>query len=533
MQTLTQLPSWLNDSPELLAGIQRGIEKESLRVDSRGVLAQTEHPRGLGSALTHDSVTTDFSESLLEFITPPSAHVSDTLVALSEIHTFAYKHLGDEQLWAASMPCIVSGDASIPVARYGSSNVGRMKTVYRLGLGNRYGRMMQAIAGVHYNFSIPDSFWETERSASSAPETSLQDYKTRRYLDLIRNFRTWSWLLIYLYGASPAVCESFLAGRSDHGLETLDTDCGTLYLPYATALRMGNLGYNSSSQNSLRICYNSLDNYLRTLTEAILEPHHAYESFRGEQDGELMQLSDGLLQIENEFYSTIRPKRSARSGEAALTALHQRGIEYVEVRCNDVNPFVPVGIDKPQVRFIDSFLMHCLLQPSPECNEAVQERQIANQSLVVSRGREPGLMLETDQGATTLQAWAQELLNGISQSAALLDEIHGSHEHQDAVALQERKLTGDEELPSARVLREIRERKISYSRLAREYSQHWAEFFRASEITAERLVQLTEESEASLARQKNLELSEEKSFKEYLESYYDQYRVLAEDLSRD
>ena len=340
----------------LLTNINRGIEKESLRITPEGKLAQTQHPEALGSALTHGAITTDYSEALLEFITPVDADIERSLDRLADIHSFVYQQLDNEILWAASMPCVVSGEDSIPVAQYGSCNVARMKTVYRYGLGHRYGRMMQAIAGIHYNFSMPADYWQQAWVGDGSPG-SLRDYITDRYLGLIRNFRRHSWLLIYLYGASPAVCASFLRGRDDHGLLPFDEQGRSLHLPYGTALRMGDLGYNSDAQKSLNVCYNSLENYMQALTQAIMTPHPDYRNYKSGQNGEYEQLNDSLLQIENEFYSPIRPKRVTASGETPLNALVRGGIEYIEVRCVDVSPFSPVGLDASQVRFMDAFLL--------------------------------------------------------------------------------------------------------------------------------------------------------------------------------
>lgn len=520
-----QLATFVKDEPELLRGICRGIEKESLRVAGDGVLAQTPHPSALGSALTHGSITTDYSESLMEFITPVSSSIEGTLKTLEDEHSFVYKHIGSERLWSASMPCIVAGDAGIPVAKYGSSNVGRMKTVYRYGLGNRYGRLMQAIAGVHYNFSMPESYWP-EAQKADGDEGPLQDYITGRYLGLIRNFHRWSWLLIYLFGASPAVCASFMRGRGEHHLEPFDAEGNSLHLPYATALRMGDLGYNSSAQKSLKACYNSLDNYIATLTQAILTPHPDYAAFKGMQDSEYMQLNDSLLQIENEFYSSIRPKRPGSSSETPLKALHDRGIEYVEIRCIDVSPFHPLGIDSAQIRLLDSFLVYCLTQPSEACDEAQQDRQASNLRAVVNRGREPGLMLETESGPKALSDWATELLDAMSASAALLDEVHSSSSYADAVAEQKAKVRGELELPSARVLREMREKGIPYYRFAMGYSNLWAEHFKDWQLDAEAEQALVDDSKASLQRQADVEAADNKSFEEYLAAYFDQYKVL-------
>lgn len=521
-----QMADVVDAEPQLLTQIGRGIERECLRITSDGALAQTPHPQGLGSALTHNSITTDYSEALLEFITPVSRDIHETLNILEDIHRFVYQNIGDELLWSSSMPCIVTGDAGIPVARYGSSNVGRMKTVYRNGLGHRYGRLMQAIAGVHYNFSMPDEYWEQAQRADG-DNGSRQDYITGRYLGLIRNFRRWSWLLIYLFGASPAVCASFMRGRSEHPLVPFDGEGNSLHLPHATSLRMGGLGYNSDAQRSLRVCYNSLDNYLATLSDAILTPHPEYAAFNGQEDGEYQQLNDGLLQIENEFYSAIRPKRPGKSGETPLTALRNRGIEYIEVRCIDVSPFAPLGIDAQQMQFLDSFLLHCLLAPSPDCNEAEQDRQAANLEVVVNQGRDPGIRLQREAGDSSLSEWADELLDAVSESAKLLDRAHGSSSYAEALHAQRGKVADPDTTPSARVLREMRQEGLPFFTLAMRYSRQWATHFK--ERPAGNTAVLEQEGIDSLAAQRSVEASDTLSFEDYLAAYFDQYRQLQED----
>ncbi len=524
-QWQTQLERLAAGQPTLLTGIRRGVEKESLRISPEGTLAQTPHPPGLGSALTHGSITTDYSEALLEFITPVSTGIDDTLETLADIHSFVYRQLGNERLWALSMPCIVSGDAGIPVARYGSSNVARMKTVYRLGLGHRYGRMMQAIAGIHYNFSPPEAFWEAAWQDDGAPGTR-QDYITRRYLGLIRNFHRWSWLLIYLFGASPAVCASFLRGRQGHGLEPMDPEGNTLYRPHATSLRMGGLGYNSEAQRGLAVCYNDLDSYLKTLKAAILTPHPAYAQFPCGEGGDYQQLNDSLLQIENEFYSTIRPKRVAASGETALTALRRGGIEYIEVRCLDVNPFAPLGLDAETIRFLDAFLLHCLVEESPPCSPAEQLVLDENLATVVDRGREPGLTLAGAAGRRPLAALAGERLQGVARTAALLDAAHGDGSYRAAVAAQEAKVSDPAATPSARMLAEMARDGLPFYRFGLRYSEHWGQYFRERAPAESALAALEAESERSLAAQHELEAADSLDFASYLAAYYDQYAAL-------
>lgn len=275
----TQRLQSIENNPALLqslSSLQRGVEKESLRVSAvNGQLAQTPHAQSLGSALTHPKITTDYSEALLEFITPVSTSIAETLQDLNNIHHFTYHQLQAQQemLWTNSMPCVLGDSNTIPVALYGTSNVGMMKTIYRLGLGHRYGRAMQTISGIHYNFSLIDRFW-TKYQQQQKNQQTLCDFKTEQYFNLMRNFRRYVPLFVYLFGASPAVSRSFLQGQP-HNLQSMDED--TLYGEYATALRMGGLGYQSDAQNALFVCYNSVDSYIESLRGGITENYPDYE----------------------------------------------------------------------------------------------------------------------------------------------------------------------------------------------------------------------------------------------------------------
>ncbi|MDB6062616.1 MAG: glutamate--cysteine ligase [Verrucomicrobiaceae bacterium] len=510
----------------LLRQLRRGLEKESLRVDRDGCLAQTPHDPKLGSALTHPLITTDYSESLLEFITLVSADVDTTLAQLDATHRFVYQTLPDENLWTSSMPGMLGGDADIPVARYGDSNLGRMKTIYRVGLGHRYGRRMQTISGIHYNFSLPEALWPHYFPA--VPAAQLQQHVTDAYFGLIRNFRRHVWLLIYLFGASPALCKSFLEGKP-HRLQELDDY--TLYQPYGTALRMGDLGYQSRAQEKLNICYNRLDSYIDTLKNGILNSHPDYERIGVLVDGEYKQLSAGLLQIENEFYSPIRPKRVARQGETALTALAHGGVEYIEVRCVDVNPYLPVGIDAELMRFLDAFLMFCLLSDSPPCDDNERSELLSNVKTTVDEGRKPGVKLHRRGEEIGLQQWADELLDQIAQTAQLLDNAHSANSasstaHSDSVMQQRRKVADPDLTPSARIVRELRDRKISYSQFVLEKAQQHAADFRGRELSPALQTEFVEMAQRSLQAQAEIEANDKLPFDQYLQKYFDQYRAL-------
>ncbi|UTF58875.1 glutamate--cysteine ligase [Gilvimarinus sp. DA14] len=505
-----------------LRGILRGIEKESLRVSPEGRLSHADHPAGLGSALTHPHITTDYSEALLEFITEPATRISDVLAQLDDIHRYTYSQLGDELLWPGSMPCVLAGDNSIPVARYGTSNSGTMKTVYRLGLGHRYGRAMQTIAGVHYNFSLPDDFWR-ELARQEGNTQTLQDFKTDKYFALIRNFRRYFWLLLMLFGAAPAVCKSFVRGR-EHSLKPFGSDANTLHAPFATSLRMGDLGYQSDAQNSLIVCYNNLDNYLKTLCGAITQPHPDYQAIGvTDAEGHYRQLNTSLLQIENEFYSTIRPKRTTASGETALQALRLRGVEYVEVRCVDLNPFEPLGVSSDQLHYLDAFLLFCLLQDSPQTTDAEYANLQENQKRVVYRGLDPQLTLRNGDGEVSARQWAGELQRGIEACAQLLDGAWGIDDYGRAFAAQERKLAGEQATPAQEVLQALRDKGQTYYAHTLEMANRHRDYFATRPLAQERQAYFSELAKDSSARQRSVERSDEVSFADYLAAYYRQY----------
>jgi len=518
-QFAQRIDSLEREAGKPLAGqLVRGLEKESLRVTAAGHLAQTPHSPLLGSALTHPSITTDYSEALIELITEPRGTAAEVLQELSDIHAFVYRSIGDELLWNSSMPCPIGGDDEIPVAQYGSSNVARMKTVYRIGLGHRYGRLMQTIAGIHYNFSLTDPFWEWLH-AREASTLSLRDFKTSQCFALIRNFHRYSWLLVYLFGASPALCSSFVRGGS-HGLEPLGE--GTLHAPYGTSLRMGDLGYQSDAQRSIDIPYDNLDEYVAALNRAIREPHPAYAAIGTRKHGEWLQLSTSLLQIENEFYSTIRPKRVTRSGESPRRALADRGVEYVEVRCLDIDPFEPAGISVSTMRFLDAFLLYCLFANSPPSDATARERSRENFRRVVVRGREPGLELARPDGSPVgLQAWALELLDGIDRVAAFLaDGEDGGY--QAAVAVARARVKDPSLTPSARVLDALEGGARSYASFALAQSRLHRERFLSESLPDGVLATFERDALLSLDQQRLIESKDTLSFDDYVAAYYTQ-----------
>jgi glutamate--cysteine ligase len=496
--------------PTILAGLRRGIEKESLRVRPDGALAATPHPPALGAALTQPHITTDFSEAQLELITGVHTSVAGCLEELKHIHQFVYRRIGDEALWCASMPCNLPEEDAIPIGRYGRSNIGRMKTVYRIGLAHRYGRRMQAISGLHYNFSLPEEAWPL----AGHPDPSAA------YFALTRNFRRHAWLLLYLFGASPAVCASFVEGRA-HELAELAP--GTLYLPHATSLRMGRLGYLSEAQDSLAVSYNDLASYAASLQDALTQPYPAYEAI-GIRDGDdYRQLATSLLQIENEFYSTIRPKRVIRPGERPLHALRERGVQYVEVRAMDLDPFSPIGIAAETARFLDVFLLHCLLADSPPDTPREIEAIGRNKQRVATRGREPGLRLDRNRQLVALDEWGGQVLAECEPIAAALDAAHGGRAYRDALASAVRALGAPASLPSARVLDEMRRRYDgSFARFALAYSLEHRDALLSEPLPDDAERRLARLAEESLEEQREIEAADTLPFEEYRRRYLSQ-----------
>ncbi|MDP3814105.1 glutamate--cysteine ligase [Pseudomonas sp.] len=498
----------------LLSQCLHGIERECLRVDGDGQLALTPHPAALGSALTHAQITTDYSESLLEFITPAEPDPATTLADLEQTHRFVYSKLDGEYLWSPSMPCALPDEETIPIARYGSSHIGELKYVYRKGLALRYGKTMQCIAGIHYNFSLPEALWQLQQQAEGDTR-SARDYQSARYIALIRNFRRYSWLLMYLFGSSPALHQGFMRGRP-HQLQQLDED--TLYLPYATSLRMSDLGYQSSAQSGLTPCYNDLSSYTDSLRLAVGTPYPAYVEIGAKKDGEWLQLNTNVLQIENEYYSNIRPKRVTYSGERPIQALMARGVQYVEVRCLDINPFLPLGIDLPEARFLDAFLLFCALQDSPLLEGGECRTCTDNFLKVVKEGRRPGLHLQRQGKPVELQAWASELLEQIQPLAELLDRSQASGEHRQALQAQRAKVADVSLTPSAQVLAQLQQGE-SFTQFALRQSRAHADYFRSQPLSAEQQAAFEASAAQSLREQAELEAQEQGDFDSFAAAY--------------
>jgi len=496
-----------------------GLEKESLRVSSAGTLSQKPHPVALGSALTHPSITTDYSEALLEFITPPFKDVLESMDFLRDTQQFVYSQLEDELLWSASMPCVVAGETSIPLAKYGNSNLGQMKTVYRRGLGHRYGRVMQVIAGVHYNYSFKDEFWSHYQQLES-DTGNAQDFISARYFDVLRNLQRYGWLISYLFGASPAICKSFLNGQQTNLQEFNEN---SFYEPYATSLRLGEIGYRNSRESEVGITanYNSLQEYIEALRCAIETPYAGYEDIGIVKDGVYQQLNANILQIENEYYSSVRPKQILQGLEKPVNALRDRGVRYIELRSVDISPFDPLGVNEDQLRFIQVFIIFCCLQQSPAFGSAERKMIDANLLLTAHRGREPGLMLDTLKGKQELKQWAAEILDQLMPLADVLDQSHTGSPYKNACEKQLELIEHADKTPSAMILNSMKDNDEGFFHFSKRMSDKHHQYFNNLPVIKERQSHFQGLAKESLLKQQAIEAADQQSFSEFLQMYFD------------
>ena len=506
----------------LLKNSLTGLEKESLRVNAEGSIADTPHPKVLGSALKNPWITTDYAEAMLELITPPCDRAHKSLDFLLDVETFVYQHLKDELLWTTSMPCVIRGEDDITIANYGSSNAGQMKSVYRQGLAERYGKVMQVIAGVHFNYSVDTEFWPAFQNLEGQSNQKEQSFINTKYMGMTRNIQRYGWIIPYLFGTSPAVCRSFIEdGKKPEGMKEFKDH--TFYEEWGTSLRMGDIGYTNSGEdsNGIKADYNSLDEYIACLRKAITTPHQEYVDIGIKSGGEYLQLNTNLLQIENEYYSSVRPKQILKGFEKPTCALERRGIQYVELRSVDINAFRPAGLTHKQLYFLEIFMLFCLLQESPDITAEEAKTIDENQNIVAHQGRKPGLELDRDGKRITLKNWAIEILEQMQGVADILNQTHNERFYTDAIAEQVELVKDPSLTPSAQVLDDIFNRDGSYYSFAKRKSEEHREFFLNRELKDHLKQKIELVAEQSIQEQIELEADRKMDFDTFLQRYFD------------
>ncbi len=510
---------WLNLFAEpaqlaLLEQYQAGLEREALRVGPTGTLASTGHPLALGSALTHPEITTDFAESQLELITPPFQAIDSLLEYQTRLHAFAAQTLPvNEQIWFQSMPPALQ-ENQIQIAQFGASHQGRIKEIYRNGLAHRYGKQMQVISGIHFNYSFHMDFWQFIYDQVQT-RSSLPNFISENYLGLMRNYLRQCWLLAYLFGAAPLADPVFEAREMP---EVIRND-KALYGPMATSLRMSRLGYVNSNRCTYSINYNSLTEYLAGLYKAINSECSSFLRFDKTQNGEYLQLNTHILQIENEHYALIRPKQPPLPGERPFTALRGRGIGYVEVRALDVNPFDLLGVSADQLNFVRLFLLHCLLDPNPPIGSAELELVNENQHWVAIQGRQQGMRLLRPEGSISLKDWGYSIFEALEPLAQSLDKNRDLPLYGPLLARERAKLDDPDRTPSAQVLADFQASGQPFTEWMTALSKSHMSQLKTYELSVSDESTFKQMVQNSLKKQAEIEAADTGNFEDYLAAF--------------
>lgn len=505
--------AWLTDRSDLLQNLRRGLEREALRINQQGCLAPTPHPDTLGAALTHRWMTTDFAEAMLEFTTPVKTDITILLQFLQDLHSHALRHLKGESLWPLSMPDLLGQEPHIALAHYGSSQLGRFKTLYRQGLQQRYGATMQCIAGIHYNVSFPPAFWLTEPTESFSHHS--QSCASTGYFRLIRNYYRFGWIIPYLFGASPVVAVNFLRScKTTLPFESLSSEIWGL--PYATSLRLSDIGYNNRTL-PFQPPLNHLEDYLEGLQQLLQTPSPQFAQLGVTRSGTYQQLNTHVLQLENEFYCPIRPKATQRPEERPLKALRRSGVDYLEVRALDLNPFSPIGVDATQLRFLDLFLVWCALA-DPRVMTPQEFIQCQNNwQRICIAGRQPGQFVTVNSGQQRpLAEVGQALFAELQAIAPLFDKADPDKPYQ-GVCQQLAPAMSDPSLTlSAQLIALIKQENGNLQALGSTLAQGYRDTLMSQPLQCLTEQELAEEQQRSLAELRALEQCESLNFEQYL-----------------
>lgn len=375
---------------ELLTG-DFGLEREGLRVTGAGKLATTPHPAIFGNKLRNPYITTDFSESQVEVVTPAYDTVSKTYAVLEGLCDIVNNEIGDEYFWPQSMPCDIPEDAEIPIAVYEGEENAEAAMAYRKGLIERYGGKKQLISGIHFNFSFTERFIDKLHDAV-APGMARKDFKDGVYLKLVRNYLRYRWLVIYLLGCSSALHESYIP-ECIRQMEPVGND--SYVLKTGTSFRNSVYGYKNKI--FLFPSYRTVKEY----TEDV-------QSF----------VDKGLISAPKELYAQIRMK--AKGVDNILESLNEDGIKYLEIRTVDLNIFDKCGIAEKDLVFLHQFMLYLLVEDESDYADW-QKEGLDNEEKVAFYGLEPDLMIHQNGKEVSMTRWALEILEKMQKMDIELD----------------------------------------------------------------------------------------------------------------
>lgn len=436
-----------------------GLEKESLRINEDGTLALTPHPAALGSKTENPYITTDFSESQFELITPPMDSVEEAHSFLLSLEECVQHKLEGELVWPLSMPGPLPADELIPVARFDNSRAGREKEIYRAGLALRYGKKMQMISGIHFNFSFGNELVDL-LAENFGRDIERRNFVDNLYCGLVRNFLRYRWLFIYLFGASPSLDEGYRE-EIERKIGSASICCGGIDELFsdrqqATSLRMSRFGYENRTSSEHNVSYNSLEEHTEDISRMLSTQSLDFARLGIFKEGRQQQLNDRLLQLENEYYSPVRFKQILHEGETQVKALNERGIEYIEIRTFDLDPFEKGGVGLNQLHFTQLFMLYCLFENSPPIDNEEKCRIDRNAQRTALCGRNPSLSLQSNTNQqVTLRSWGHELFAKMELIAATIDRDTGHSTYTEALKREEAKLNSIAHLPSEKIMNEM------------------------------------------------------------------------------
>ncbi|MHC5225404.1 glutamate--cysteine ligase [Ignatzschineria sp. LJL83] len=514
---MDKLQSRLQHNLELLgkhqakiADVNIGLERETLRINPEtGHLSDQDHPESIGSALTHKHITTDFAECMLEFVTSPHSSPDKALEELRSIQKFTLNKLNNEIFWPNSMPPAIDSEDEIVIGKYGSSNDARMKSLYRKGLSVRYGKMMQVISGIHYNFSLEDHVFKAFQDGINNNDT-LSAFKTDRYLHACRNVSRYGFVIPYFLGASPVMDKSFLAGKENPFSSLNDEDS---YLPEGESLRLSDIGYGNNKCH-FDVSFNSIQEFTKNIQFAISTPCNIFSQIPVQENGIYNQINNHILQIENEYYASIRPKQIMQKGENFLTALNKRGIEYIELRSVDINPLIAEGIDIDSMRFIQLFLTASVLTDAENLSQKEYEHNQKNLKIVAKSGLDLDQSFTVEGEESTLKEALLSALHWLDPIAKILGSPY-----EKSLSLMKDRVSHPELLPASEVLKALKTSNQTYQSffLAKAKTLYSSEYSALDSSNQAALESLTEQS---LAKRDEIEAAPQIPFAEYLENYF-------------
>lgn len=369
------------DKKEILKGTF-GVEREGLRVNFEGDLSQTKHPENFGDKLSNPYITTDFSESQVELITPIFNSLEEVYNFLNSLYNITALEIENEYLWPQSMPCNIPDDEDIPISDFNEGEAGDRAREYREKLHKKYGGKKQLISGIHYNFSFNEKMIKHLYNNENNNET-YNEFRDKIYLKVVRNYLRYRWLLIYILGGTAIIHESY-AKECVKKLQEIST--GSFTSEGALSYRNSECGYKN--QIDLFPDYSTVDEYVNSINTFV---------------------NDKVIESHKELYSQIRLK--ARDNDDFLNSLLSDGIDYLEIRSTDINPFDKTGISLDDLKFINIFTIFLLTEDEVDYKEW-QEESLYNQNNIARFGKQ-NVMLRSNGDQILREKWSLDILNKI------------------------------------------------------------------------------------------------------------------------